>query len=563
MADSLYDLLIPYFDVDDSTHHGNQLLSRPSGSIAGAGVAALSEEHSLPQLPPPPPIDNQISAKYLSRLSTLSLETLTDTEPQSLSQLSHSNLVSLQALSNRSHKSFVSSADHLSSLRHSLPELAEATKALRNDISPLDDAAVRFSSTYNKTVENPILDRRKKTMQLLRNVDRMADIMELPTLLSTLVSSASNASSSSSLAAAAGSPGGADTVGGTSKSSSSSSSSAASVNNSYSSALDLLAHIKKLQTLYPWSSLVKDVTRQAEDAMKEMTTNLIGALRGKNIRLAAAMRTVGWLRRVAPELGYASSGESSGPTSSEEGAYGALFITCRLANLVLMLEALDPLRELADSETQQRLQGKKSAAQQRGLEGQQTERYLKRYIEIFREQSFAMISLYRDIFPLAGFTPSSSSSSQDSVLASSNSPTIDLKKIGLQSSNKAEDQNRRDILSILPPALATFPMHLTQLLMDTLKQYLPNVTDRSSRESLLTQVLYCSGSLGRLGANFSLHLAFIDEDDDDDELNKVVAEWETIIKKHRALAARLDKMTTGGNAESPKTILTRSISPAP
>lgn len=510
MADSLYDLLIPYAETQEK---------RIGGDLSSSQSPWQSSS----------PSTDQISAKYLARLSTLSLEALTDTEPQSLSQLSQSNLVSLQALSNRSHKCFVSSADHLSSFRTSIPELAEATRALRDGIPGLDDAAVRFSSTYNKTVENPILDRRKKSMQLLRNIDRMSDIMELPTLLSTVVSSASANPQANPTAGSTGS---------------------SALNNSYSLALDLLAHIKKLQTLYPDSPLVKDVTRQAEDAMREMTTNLIGALRGKNIRLAAAMRTIGWLRRVAPELGSASSDNPSGPVAGE-GMYGALFIVCRLANLILMLEALDPLRELADAETQQRLQG--TAIHQRGLAGQQTERYLKRYIEVFREQSFAIISLYKNIFAPA--------SAQNDVPASADSPTIDLKKIGLQSNNA--QGGHQDSLPRLPPALSTFPMYLTQLLVDTLREYLPNVVDHNSRESLLTQVLYCSGSLGRLGANFSLHLAFIDDDDDDeedDDIKDEVAEWEAIMKIHRALAARLDKMTTGGTDSlkpSP-----RSISPA-
>lgn len=39
--------------------------------------------------------------------------------------------------------------------------------------------------------------------------------------------------------------------------------------------------------------------------------------------------------------------------------------------------------------------------------------------------------------------------------------------------------------------------------------------DKSSRESLLTQVLYSAGSLGRLGGDFSLILALLEEGDGD------------------------------------------------
>ncbi|KAI5289946.1 hypothetical protein KEM55_008704, partial [Ascosphaera atra] len=372
----------------------------------------------------------------------------------------------------------------------SIPRLADAAATLNREIPALDDAAVRFSARYGKTAENPILERRKQAMQLLSDVDRVADIMELPTLLSTVVSSAS-----ASAAAATTSPSGR------------ASAAAPLTSASYSSALDLLAHIRRLQLLYPTSALVQDVARQADAAMREMTSNLIGALRAKNVRLAAAMRTIGWLRRVAPELETAAAAGKVG--SSAEGMYGALFLVCRLANLISTLEALDPLRELADQETRMRVQGDTggSAAaqrQQRGMPGQQTERFLKRYIEIFREQSFAIVSLYKNIFAPAPATAGAGGEVHQH-LPQHSVPGVDLRKMGLQASY-TEGTDAGDPLRQLPTALATFPMHLVQLLTTTLKQYLPNVTDSHSRESLLTQVLYCAGSLGRLGWNFSLLL---------------------------------------------------------
>ena len=214
------------------------------------------------------------------------------------------------------------------------------------------------------------LDRRKKAMQLSRNVDRISDVLELPALLSTAVSASSTTVGT--------------TAGGT-----------ASAN--YSTALDLYSHIKRLQTLYPDSPLIKDIILQAEDAMRTMTTNLIAGLRAQNVRLAAAMRTVGWLRRVAPEL--ETPRRSRGSPASSEGALGALFLVCRLANLVSTLEALDPLRELADQETRRRIEAAPAASRSSAWSGgQQTERFLKRYIEIYREQSFAIVSLYKNIF---------------------------------------------------------------------------------------------------------------------------------------------------------------------
>ena len=470
MAESLYELLTP--------------------QLTSTNTTSSSRLHA--------PEQDATTSKYLNRLTTLSLEALTTTETQSLSQSSHSTLLSLQALSNRSHKAFITSADNLSSLRTSIPQLTRESRRLQDAIPKLDEEAVNFSSKYSRTAENVALTRRRKAMQLARNVDRLSDILELPTLLSTAVSSA---------AANAGAGG-------------------ASSSTTYSSALDLYTHIKRLQTLYPDSPLVKDVAAQAEDAMKEMTTNLITGLRAQNLRLAAAMRTVGWLRRVAPEL---ENLQSDGGNGSGEGALGALFLVCRLANLVSILEALDPLRELADQETQRRTRRTDGQG-----EGHQTERFLKRYIEIFREQSFAIVSLYKNIF-----TPDQS----EPDLAIAGVRGLDM-RMKMASSRPARQE---DPLQCLPSALATFPMHLVCLLTDTLRAYLPNVQDKSSRESLLTQVLYCAASLGRLGGDFGMILTELADVEDEEEADYIVCEWEEVMRKHRALAGRLEQLT-GGNA---------------
>ena len=350
-------------------------------------------------------------------------------------------------------------------------------------------------------------------MLLARNVDRLSDILELPTLLSTAISSSSVIQSGGS----------------------------SSFGANYSSALDLFAHIKRLQILYPNSAVIRTVLAEAEDAMKEMTSNLITSLRSQqNIRLAAAIRTIGWLRRVAPDLSTTAieRDRKTAPSSSpEEGSFGALFLTCRLASLVSILEALAPLRDLADQETERRLQEKEEKTPMNGSKptvsrtrsdlyssGQQSERYLKRYIEIFREQAFATVSMYKNIFP---------------------SESID-RAHGLMG------------LLPLPSVLQTFPSHLVDMLTETLQTFLPNIRDSGARESLLTQVLYTAGSLGRLGADFGLIIALLDEEaaDDDDErdlLEKfdegrpeaVGPEWQEVMRKHRIQAGRLEALATG------------------
>lgn len=362
-------------------------------------------------------------------------------------------------------------------------------------------------------IENPILDRRRKAMLLARSVDRVSDVLDLPTLLSSAISSS------------------------TAPSQATTTSTPSTTNANYAAALDLHAHIRRLHTLYPNIGLVSSISAQAEHEMKGMTTNLIASLQTQGVKLAGAMRTIGWLRRVAPELDEAWSLHKTTSIGSSEGALGALFLVCRLANLLSMLEALDPLRELADQETLRRTnQGTKNKdLNERWSGGQQTERYLKRYLEIFREQSFAIISMYKSIFPSTLPPPGS--------IAEHEEPSAKL----LAHTETLQETEKDDILHPLPSALSTFPLHLVELLFKTLRNYLPNVEDRASRDSLLTQVLYCAGSLGRLGGDFGMMLALLEEEAEEgkSEEEKEEQEWAEVMKKHRIQASRLELLASG------------------
>ncbi|XDG10482.1 hypothetical protein ABKA04_010097 [Annulohypoxylon sp. FPYF3050] len=396
------------------------------------------------------------------------LSQLDGPEQQSLAQSSHSLLLSLQALSKRSHKSIISSAANHSHLRSALPILASSTNDLTGAIPKLDNEAVRFSTTYNKSGDNEILNARKRALLLSRNVERLVDVLDLPTLLSTAVSAGSSAPTAN-----------------------------------YASALDLNGHIRRLYGLYADSPLVTSVSAQADEAMQAMAKNLIVGLRTPGLKLASALRTTSWLRRVVPDLdavGAAGNG----------GGLGALFLICRLSTLINMLAALEPLRELAE---QERLRQQQNPSGSAWSGGQQTERYLKRYIEIFREQSFAIVSMFRSIFP---------------------TPTSEL-------SSRPDD----DPLRPVPSALSTFPFHLIEMLMETLRIYLPTVKDQPSRDSLLTQVLYCAGSLGRLGGDFGILLATVDVGEQAED------EWVEVIKRHRLMAGRLESIVGGRDKLSP------------
>ncbi|KAI2463662.1 Dor1-domain-containing protein [Annulohypoxylon bovei var. microspora] len=417
--------------------------------------------------------NDPVALEYLSTLASMPLSQLDGSEQQSLAQSSHSLLLSLQALSKRSHKSIIASAANHSHLRITLPTLAASTNDLTGAIPRLDNEAVRFSTTYNKSGDNEILIARRRALLLSRNVERLVDVLDLPTLLSTAVSAGSSAPAAN-----------------------------------YASALDLNGHIRRLHGLYADSPLVTSVSAQADEAMQAMAKNLIIGLRTPGLKLASALRTTSWLRRVVPDLDSAGA-------AGNGGGLGALFLVCRLSTLINMLAALEPLRELAE---QERIRQQQNSSGSAWSGGQQTERYLKRYIEIFREQSFAIVSMFRSIFPTPTNGPSSGT-------------------------------DYGDPLQPVPSALSTFPFHLIEMLMETLRIYLPTVKDQPSRDSLLTQVLYCAGSLGRLGGDFGLLLADIDVGEEAE------GEWVEVVKRHRVMAGRLESIVGGKDKGNPDLVV--------
>lgn len=486
--DPLYELLLPHINE--------------SAPNAASGQRALSRT------------SNAQATTYLNRLSSLSLSDLTSTEPSSLLQNTQSHTRNLQALSKRSHKVIISSSTHLEKLKDQLPEFHEKAGQLKEELPGLESAASKFAKKYDRSADNGVLDRRKRAMLLSRNVDRVSDVLELPTLLSSTVATAQAASTAS----------------------------ASSATTSYASALDLHAHIKRLTGLYPNSELIASISRQAEAEINDLTTILITTLQSPGLKLAAAMRTVGWLRRVAPELaddGASSAKPAAVSTRSfdvnvshkpNDGALGSLFLVCRLHALHSMLDALEPLRDLADQESTQRgvKQPAKQSSQQASF-GTQSERFVKRYIEIFREQSFNIVSMYKSVFP--------------------------HEMPGVAEDGNSEKKTEGEALLPLPVPVSSFILHLVEMLKTTLKLYMPNITDKSVRESLLTQVLYCAGSLGRLGADFGMMIALLEEEmaeSSDEATAGDEPEWAQVMKKHRVQASRLEVLARGVGSSSRK-----------
>ncbi|KAK1239549.1 hypothetical protein MKX07_001003 [Trichoderma sp. CBMAI-0711] len=389
------------------------------------------------------------TSDYIAYLAGQPVDALRTTERQQLSQASNSALLSIQALSKKSYKAVVASADSHASLRESIPALAGDAQQLGRLISSLDSQVEHFSASVSKTGDSKAIARRRQVLKLLENADRLTDLMQVPALLSSTASV---------------SPLG------------------------VSSTLDLYSHIQRLGALYPDSQLVSHVLSESEASILRLATDLINTLKAPNLKLAATLRTVGWLKRAMPDLISWAPAQDMIP---------AVFLICRFITLAATLDALEPLRLLAEEE---RLGQGKPGQPRASTTGQHTERFLKRFIEVFREHSFSIVSMSKSVDTNIGGGGG----------AAPDSP---------------------DLVHPLPSALSTFPIHLVDMLLEPLRLYLPAVKDKVARESILTQVLYCAGSLGRLGADFGMLLATVG-----------VSEWVDLVKRHRLLAGRLESV---------------------
>lgn len=193
-------------------------------------------------------------------------------------------------------------------------------------------------------------------------------------------------------------------------------------NGYYSEVMDLASHVRLLSVRYPLS-VISGIQQQVQACFDLMLIQLLSHLR-KPIRLAAAMNAVGFLRRM--------------DIFESENELRMVFLRCRHDFLQQRLARIK--RDMSE-DTKQR--------------SQNAFEYLKRFIDVIREQMFEIGTQYIWIFP--------------------------------------HEQG---------PLLSDYMVHLVGVIKATLNTYLPMIEDETSKSSLLTQFEYCGISLGRIGLDF-------------------------------------------------------------
>jgi hypothetical protein len=198
--------------------------------------------------------------------------------------------------------------------------------------------------------------------------------------------------------------------------------------------------------------VVWDVKAEVDQRIRSMVGDLLSGLResGSN-KLPALFKTVGFLRKM-------------GVLDEEEIAQA--FLSCRLGCLKRSLEDLD---------VERRTSGTFSSVAPSFQNPVSGERYLKRYVDVWREGVYDLVSQFTTIF----------------LERPASSP---------------------ETTELLRSLLTTYTTHLLSVLLGTLEAALPTVQDPSALNSLLTQLTYCATSFSRIGLDFRWIIGGLFED---------------------------------------------------
>ena len=191
----------------------------------------------------------------------------------------------------------------------------------------------------------------------------------------------------------------------------------------YQEAMDLATHAKSLADRFPDVALVQDVAAEADHATRVMLGQLLSLLR-EPAKLPALFKVVSFLRKMGT-LG--------------ELELALTFLSSRLVSLTSTIDGIE--KERIDHA-----------------------RYIRRYVDVWREGVHDVISQYTNIF--------------------------------------LDRASSSDVANQLRYLLSTFTHSMITALIDILSVHLHEVEDVASLTSLLTQLTHCSTSFARVGLDF-------------------------------------------------------------
>ncbi|KAK0466256.1 Dor1-like family-domain-containing protein [Desarmillaria tabescens] len=394
---------------------------------------------TLPELLGGPELTSASSQAYLSYLTTLSLPNLL-AEPTLLQTQSHHLTSSLTSLTHTSYPTFLTLHSTTSSLSESLDTLSASLDALVNESLPaLEESA---SNWHDRT--DTVLTERNKARVVLEQHDKIRDLLDIPVLIDTCVR-----------------------------------------NGYFAEALSLASHTN---SLYSSSSspplILTSIISEVRNSITQMLFSLLSTLHEPNRKLPALWKAVNFLRKMNvfdPEDGVES-----------EEQIALAFLGGREVCLKASLEGCN--RDI------QRLAGL-SSAEVREKDKEDLTRYLKKYIDIWREGVHDIITQFSTIFL-----------ERPTSTATSPAPAPPLRSLLV---SYASHSLHRHLLPLLRITLPRIPL--------------------PSLSSLLTQLTYCATAFARVGFDFRGVLGDLFSDavlsSVTEELQAATSKWVTLFKQ--------------------------------
>ncbi|CAG8629119.1 12995_t:CDS:1 [Cetraspora pellucida] len=227
-------------------------------------------------------------------------------------------------------------------------------------------------------------------------------------------------------------------------------------NGLYSEAMDLSAHVARLVSRYSTIPLIQHIERDVKQTMQLMLSKLITLL-SQQIKLPSCLKVIGYLRRME---------------AFDEAELRLVFLLSRDAYLRSLICTIDN-------------------------EKRDPVYYLKKYIDIFRENFFDIVTQYRAIFSDEGGALASTPIYSSFMMP----PTPSSSWISSSPSDiNANSLGRRTMTAAT--AISDYTIHILGQLTSVLAEFTPLISDTSSLSSILTQLMYCGMSLGRVGIDF-------------------------------------------------------------
>ena len=427
----------------------SQSSSRIADVTALIDVIASSSNVPLEQLVKPS------SQAYLSNLTTLGLQDLL-AEPTALQTQSHHLTSSLTSLTHTSYPTFLSLHQTTNALTESLTSLSSSLDALLTSSLPALEAC---AGGWKDRTEG-VLKERSKARLVLDQHENIRDLLEIPILIDTCVR-----------------------------------------NGYFAEALSLVSHAKCLGSDSSNKTpplLVSSVLSEIHHSIIQMLLSLLGTLHEPNRKLPALYKAVTFLRKMDvfgpaspfaspphPRLSSSSQEagkimDSIGENISSEEQIALAFLGGRENCLRSVLESCgkDIVRMTKHGDLDER-------------EQEDLARYLKKYIDLWREGVYDVITQYTTIF-LEKTSPAS-----QALLASRN-------EIGNPESppSPSLQQHTNVEWRHLHTLITTYASRaLTSHLLPVLSPSLPFLS-LTLLPSLLTQLTYCSTAFARVGLEF-------------------------------------------------------------